>query len=56
MEFCSGGDLEKILNKTKCLSQTVYFFFIISFILFFSIYLGATKINETYINRFKKIT
>jgi serine/threonine protein kinase len=24
MEFCSGGDLEKILEKNNCISQPVY--------------------------------
>jgi serine/threonine protein kinase len=27
MEFCTGGDLEKILNEKKRISQPIFFFF-----------------------------
>ena len=37
MEFCSGGDLQKIFDKKNRLSQPVFLFFFFYFILFYFI-------------------
>jgi serine/threonine protein kinase len=35
MEYCSGGDLEKILEKGKTIEQSVFFYLIIIVIFLF---------------------